>query len=105
MLEYLILSMKIEMKVKQMNAGFDSEDSAKTREKKLQAFIAESKSSDEQRLFMMFFVYSFLLPIIPLAFIVWAPLWSKWKLPGVLGVLSAWGGTLILVLIMINIFN
>mgnify|MGYP001054945378 CR=1 FL=1 len=87
-----------------MSAFFDSEDSAKTREKKLQAFIAETNSSEEERLFMMFFVYSFLLPIVPLAFIVWAPLWSKWKLPGVLGVLSAWGGTLILAMVTINFF-
>jgi len=42
-LEYLILSMKIEMKVKQMNAGFDSEDSAKTREKNCRHLLQRAK--------------------------------------------------------------
>ena len=41
--------------------------------------------------FIRLFTLSLCLPIVVLAFVLWAPLWSKWKLCGFLGVVSAWG--------------
>jgi hypothetical protein len=42
--------------------------------------------------FMRLFTLSLCLPIVVLAVVPWVPLWSKWKLCGFLGVVSAWGG-------------
>ena len=82
-----------------MSYNYDSEDSAATRDRKLEYVIADARRSDASRDFWLSFVCAWLLPIIPLAYILAPPLWSKWTLPGVLGVVLAWGGFLIIGLI------
>ena len=69
---------------------YDNEDSDKTRASKLSSVADDSKETDSSKHFKYMLVSSILLPIIPLAFLMWPPLWSKWNMSGFLGVVAGW---------------
>jgi len=79
---------------------YNSEDSEETRQKKIQALIRDSSMPDDKVVFFQMLAASLVLPIIPLAFLVWMPLWSKWTLPGFLGVVVGWGGGLLVIILV-----
>lgn len=83
-----------------MSYTFDSEDSDQTRQHKLQRLLADTQQSKSRNIFISMFTASLLLPIVPLAFIMWPPLWAKWSIPGVLGVVVAWGGGYVFLILL-----
>ena len=85
-----------------MGYNYDSEDSEQTRQRKLQRLIADAQESQSSKTFWLLFTACYLLPIIPLAFILWMPLWTKWSVPGFLGVVAGWGSALIIILLAGN---
>ena len=85
-----------------MGYNYDSEDSEQTRQRKLQALIGDAKQSQSSKTFWAMFVYSWIFPPLPLAFVVWMPLWARWYIPGFLGVVAGWGSALIIILLAGN---
>lgn len=84
-----------------MSYQYDSEDSEATRAAKARALVRDSTMSESKDIFLRMLATSLVLPIIPLAFLIWAPLWSKWTLPGLLGVITGWGGGFLLLSILV----
>ena len=80
---------------------YDNEDSDKTRASKLSSVVSDSKETDSNKHFQYMLVASILLPIVPLAFLIWPPLWSKWKMSGFLGVVTGWGCAIIVMTFVI----